>query len=48
MQPLYDNLAVVMQQGETRLKPARSVLSHNQVEISPLAYIRGRTLHRVF
>lgn len=48
MQPLYDNVAVVMQQMGDNSSSAQEFLSNNQVEISPLAYIRGRTLHRVF
>lgn len=48
MQPLYDNVAVVMQQMGDSSQTCQEFLNSNQVEISPLAYIRGRTLHRVF
>ena len=48
MQPLYDNVAVVMQQMADSSQTSQEFLSNHQVEISPLAYIRGRTLHRVF
>lgn len=48
MQPLYDNVAVVMQQMGETAQTSQEFLNANQVEISPLAYIRGRTLHRVF
>ncbi len=48
MQPLYDNAAVIMQQMGESSMTSSEFLSTNSVEISPLAYIRGRTLHRVF
>ncbi len=48
MQPLYDNVAVVMQQMEDSSQTHQEFLSKHRIEISPLAYIRGRTLHKVF
>ncbi len=48
MQPLYDNAAVIMQQVSESSLTSSEFLTANCVEISPLAYIRGRTLHRVF
>ena len=52
MQPLYDNLAV-MNPGNGNGSGNASVrnkefLQSSQVEVTPLAYIRGRSLHRVF
>lgn len=49
MQPLYDNLAVINANERGDLPQRGSeLLQANQVEITPLAYIRGRSLHRVF
>jgi PhoH-like ATPase len=50
MQPLYDNLAVInAQRGDSNTSQhAQQFLQANRVEITPLAYIRGRSLHRVF
>ena len=50
MQPLYDNLAVMHPtngNGPASVR-SRDFLQSNQVEVTPLAYIRGRSLHRVF
>jgi len=50
MQPLYDNLAVMNNSsgnGNTANRN-REFLQSNQVEVTPLAYIRGRSLQRVF
>ena len=50
MQPLYDNLAVICPQkgdGTSSLR-GQEFLQANRVEITPLAYIRGRSLHKVF
>jgi len=53
MQPLYDNMAV-MQQPQSGLGNApaapkiQDLLAANQLEVTPLAYIRGRSLQRVF
>ncbi len=50
MQPLYDNLAVInAQRGDPNASQrGQEFLQANRIEITPLAYIRGRSLHRVF
>ncbi len=50
MQPLYDNLAVINpQRGESNTTQRGQEFLHvNRIEVTPLAYIRGRSLHRVF
>ena len=50
MQPLYDNMAVMRHPlaemtGAPRMQ---DLLTANQLEVTPLAYIRGRSLQRVF
>ena len=50
MQPLYDNLAVIQpnKTNGTTSQKGQEFLQANNVEITPLAYIRGRSLHKVF
>ena len=50
MQPLYDNLSVICpHKGDgTPSQRGQEFLQANRVEITPLAYIRGRSLHKVF
>ncbi len=51
MQPLYDNLAVIRHQYDERDPAAHRIQEMLQAEklvITPLAYIRGRSLQRVF
>ena len=50
MQPLYDNLAVVCAQlGESDVRSKLDdLLVKYRLEVTPLAYIRGRSLQRVF
>lgn len=51
MQPLFDNLNVIKQQtGEEESPNGRiqELLDSQKLEITPLAYIRGRSLQRVF
>ena len=51
MQPLYDNLGVIQNQfgeTETRNKTIQRFLDEEKLVISPLAYIRGRSLVKVF
>lgn len=50
MQPLYDNLTVINPQRNNgnSVHRAQDFLLANHVEVTPLAYIRGRSLHRVF
>ncbi|MEW4487140.1 PhoH family protein [Thalassoglobus sp. JC818] len=50
MQPLFDNLSVIRQEnggGESGDK-IQELLDRQKLEITPLAYIRGRSLQRVF
>lgn len=50
MQPLYDNMAVMKHPlGELTGTPKmQDLLAANHLEVTPLAYIRGRSLQRVF
>lgn len=51
MQPLYDNLAVIRDQHPDREEAERRIQemrSSEKLEITPLAYIRGRSLQRMF
>lgn len=51
MQPLYDNLAVIKKNFGISSKEnvkIEDMLRNNKLEISPLAYIRGRSLSKVF
>jgi PhoH-like ATPase len=51
MQPLYDNLAVIRHQFDERDPAAQRIqemLEAEKLVITPLAYIRGRSLHRAF
>ncbi len=50
MQPLYDNLAVIQANRDVSEVAHRgqALLDAERIEVSPLAYIRGRSLHRVF
>lgn len=51
MQPLYDNLAVIRNQFNERDDAARRIqemLEGQKLLITPLAYIRGRSLQRIF
>lgn len=50
MQPLFDNLSVIRQQqgeGDGGSK-IQELLDNEKLQITPLAYIRGRSLQRVF
>jgi PhoH-like ATPase len=50
MQPLYDNLGVIKHQhgdGESSHR-IQDMLDNHKLEITPLAYIRGRSLQRMF
>ena len=50
MQPIFDNIAVMnptLGNGNTANR-TREFLQSNQVEVTPLAYIRGRSLQRMF
>ncbi len=51
MQPLYDNLAVIRNQfgdKETAASRIQEMLESEKLVITPLAYIRGRSLQRAF
>ncbi|ACN17195.1 PhoH2 [Desulforapulum autotrophicum HRM2] len=52
MQPLYDNLAVLQNQantqGEGRAKPISQLLEDEKIVITPISYIRERSIVRVF
>ena len=51
MQPLFDNLAVIRHQFDQRDPAAgriQEMLEAEKLVITPLAYIRGRSLQRVF
>lgn len=51
MQPLYDNLGVIQNQfseSETHHRKIKELLEEEKLVISPLAYIRGRSLVKVY
>jgi PhoH-like ATPase len=51
MQPLWDNLAVIRNRFAADSQEQRQIadmIEHEKLHISPLAYIRGRSLDRVF
>lgn len=50
MQPLFDNLSVIRQEpgNSDRSEKLQELLESQKLEITPLAYIRGRSLQRVF
>jgi PhoH-like ATPase len=51
MQPLYDNLSVIRHQFDERDPSALRIaelLTNEKLLITPLAYIRGRSLHRAY
>ena len=51
MQPLFDNLNVIRHQfrgSEKRAEVIRSMLDEERLVITPLSYIRGRSLQKVF
>ena len=51
MQPLYDNLAVIQNQfseNDARHQKIREMLDEEKLVISPLSYIRGRSLVKIF
>ncbi len=51
MQPLYDNLGVIRHQfpkSDSRYRNIRTLLEEEELVIAPLAYIRGRSLVKVF
>ncbi len=54
MQPIYDNLAVIMSQGSSGngkvsvSEQVRQMLEDEKLSVSALSYIRGRSLNRIF
>ncbi len=51
MQPLFDNLAVIKNQfseGATEFRRIHGMLEDKKLCITPLSYIRGRSLERIF
>lgn len=48
MQPLYDNLSVIKHTNPDQVDRIAKMKEENKIEISPLAYIRGRSLQRTF
>ena len=51
MQPLFDNLTVIKHQlkkNDKRISEIKSLLDEQKLLITPLAYIRGRSLQRSF
>lgn len=51
MQPLYDNLAVIrnkFNENEAEYRRLGEMLEQEKLYISPLSYIRGRSLERIF
>jgi PhoH-like ATPase len=50
MQPIYDNLGVIMNQGDGRspAQPIQQMLDDEKLTVSALSYIRGRSLNRIF
>ena len=51
MQPLFDNLTVIKHQlkkNDKRISEIKSLLDEQKLLITPLAYIRGRSLQKSF
>ncbi|MBU2430737.1 MAG: PhoH family protein, partial [Proteobacteria bacterium] len=51
MQPMYDNLSVIQNQfkeSSAKYKQIKTFLEEEKLVIAPLAYIRGRSLERIF
>ena len=51
MQPLYDNLGVIQNQfkeSDAKHTKIQDLLDHEKLVIAPLAYIRGRSLVKIF
>ena len=51
MQPLYDNLSVIQNQyseTEQKYKQIKKYLEEEKLVIAPLAYIRGRSLVKIY
>ena len=48
MQPLWDNLSVIKHDNPDQIEKIAKMREENKIEISPLAYIRGRSLQRTY
>ena len=48
LQPLWDNLAVIKDINQDQVDKIAKMREENKIEISPLAYIRGRSLQRTY
>ena len=51
MQPLYDNLSVIQNhfnEHNSQAKPIRQLIEEEKIVITPISYIRGRSIVRVF
>lgn len=48
MQPLWDNLSVIKHTNPDQVERLAKMKEENKIEISPLAYIRGRSLQRTY
>jgi PhoH-like ATPase len=51
MQPLFDNLGVIQNQfpeTDSKYKKIKELLDEDKLMIEPLAYIRGRSLVKIF
>ncbi|MBU0973667.1 MAG: PhoH family protein [Proteobacteria bacterium] len=51
MQPLYDNLSVIQNQyndNTSQTKPIKELIEEEKIVITPLSYIRGRSLVKIF
>lgn len=48
MQPLWDNLSVIKHSNPDQIERLAKMREENKIEISPLAYIRGRSLQRTY
>ncbi|MBA3012760.1 MAG: PhoH family protein [Proteobacteria bacterium] len=51
MQPLYDNLSVIQNQyndNNSQTKPIKELIEEEKIVITPLSYIRGRSLVKIF
>ena len=48
MQPLFDNLSVIQHIHSDDSDESKKMLENEKIVISPLAYIRGRSLNRIY
>ncbi|PID57350.1 ribonuclease [candidate division KSB3 bacterium] len=48
MQPLYDNLSVIQSESDSKHRCVKEFLEEEKLLISPLSYIRGRSLVKVY